>query len=248
MAIAAMFSLNANAQTQSVLDALTFEAPAKLIRPKGEWVNIRTRPSTSAPKVKDQWGSPTGVTKHQILGVEQENAAWYRIGKDQWISKSVAKLVQPRPITEKMMNRFFGWSQGYDSWAEWTISPAGKKGFYIYMDGNTLRLGKMVDNVLVFKYTIQVRITIDERPENAKKFEIETTTYDGVPVYDLIVGTKFTREMQHAQLTDRFVNLQMFTDKVIERLFKDAIEKNEVDYRYITSDLLGGEYEKYELG
>lgn len=249
MAIAAMFCLNANGQTESVLDNLTFEAPAKLIRPKGEWINVRTQPSLSAAKAKDKWGYEKGVTKHEILGVEQENAGWYRIGKDQWISKTVSTPVQPRPITEGMMNRFFGWSQGYDDWSEWTISPVGNKGFYIYMCGTSLRLGKMVGNVLVFKYTLELQnIVISEQPADAKKFNIETDTYDGEVRYTLVVGTNYTREMRHAQLTDRFINLQLFNDKVIERLFKEKIEKNQVDYMYITSDLLSGEYENYELG
>lgn len=249
LALMALSFTSLGLQAQSILETTTFEAPKKLIRPTGEWVNVRTRPSTSAPKVKDQWGDDMGVSKHELFAVEQENAGWFCIGKDRWISKQVAKAVQPKPITDDMMNRFFGWSQGYDDWSEWTISPVGKLGYYIYMCGTSLRLGKMVDNVLVFKYTINLHnVYISDKPEDAKKFNIETNSYDGDVLLTLTVGLNFSREMKHAQLTDRFINLQLFNDRVIERLFKYKIEKNEIDYMYITSDLLSGEYENYELG
>lgn len=245
----ALFFFMIGVQAQSILETTVFEAPKKLVCPTSEWVNIRARPSTSAPKAKNKWGYEMGADNHTLLAVEEENQGWYRIGKDQWISKSVAKPVQPKPITDKMMNRFFGWSAGYDDWGEWTVSPAGKMGYYLYMSGNSLRLGKMVGNVLVFKYCLSIdNVYISENPEEAKKFNIEVNSYDGELRCTFTVGMNYTREMKHAQLTDRFINLQLFNDKVLERLFKDKIEKNETDYLYITSDLLSGEYENYELG
>ena len=248
-ALVVALCISTDAQAQSILETTTFEAPQKLVRPKSEWVNIRTRPSTSAPKAKDKWGYEEGASKHKLLPVEEENAGWYRIGTGRWISKQVAKPVQPRPITDDMMNRFFGWSQGYDEWGEWTISPVGKLGFYVYMTDNELRLGKMVGDVLVFKYCVNLGgIIISDAPEDVNKFNLEADAYDGEVRYTITVGHNFTREMKHAQLTDRFINLQLFNDRVLERLFKDKIEKEETDYMYITSDLLSGEYENYELG
>ena len=104
---------------------------------------------------------------------------------------------------------------------------------------------------LASKLTGQGKSAAEEaqkKPEEAKKFNIEVNSYDGELRCTFTVGMNYTREMKHAQLTDRFINLQLFNDKVLERLFKDKIEKNETDYLYITSDLLSGEYENYELG
>lgn len=49
-------ALSISTQAQSVLETATFEAPEKLVRPTGEWVNVRTRPTTSAPKAKGPMG------------------------------------------------------------------------------------------------------------------------------------------------------------------------------------------------
>ena len=229
----ALFFFMLGVQAQSILETTVFEAPKKLVCPTSEWVNIRARPSTSAPKAKNKWGYEMGADNHTLLAVEEENQGWYRIGKDQWISKSVAKPVQPKPITDKMMNRFFGWSAGYDDWGEWTLIEESEKMRIGYSDDDI----DAIDNVY-----------ISEKPEEAKKFNIEVNSYDGELRCTFTVGMNYTREMKHAQLTDRFINLQLFNDKVLERLFKDKIEKNETDYLYITSDLLSGEYENYELG
>ena len=205
MAVAALMLCQVTTvNAQSVLEKATFEAPKKIVRPTGNWVNLRTSPSTRAAKVKDDWGGNAGVSKHQVFDIISENNGWYQIAKGQWISKTVCKPAKCGPITDKMMNRFFGWSEGYDSYAEWTISPVGKQGFYLYFtqsDGlPMLRLGKKVGNVLVFKYTIVLQnIYISEDSKDAKKFELQQATYDGDERFTLTVGSNFVRPMKQTE-------------------------------------------------
>ena len=148
---------SSSSSTPSLLSNLTFEAPKKIIRPTGEWVNIRTAPSTSAPKARIPGTDFTkGASKYDLLPVEDENAGWYRIGRNEWISKQVTRPALCKPITDAMLNRFFGYSEGYDYWAEWIITPVANSDFYLmYLEAPmTLYLGKLVGNVFVFKYSV----------------------------------------------------------------------------------------------
>lgn len=168
--LAALMMLTAictSGNAQSLLENLIFEAPKQLVRPTGMATNVRTKPSKSAPKVK--WpGSPWDLTvsKNEVYNAQSENAAWYNIGIG-WISKSAARKVTSAPITDKMLNRFYGWSDGYDLWQEYLVSKTKSKYdlmvYYTQSDRqNRLYLGKQVGNVLVFKYSVVFTITVAE--------------------------------------------------------------------------------------
>lgn len=253
--MASMFLLGivGNTHAQSVLEKAKFEATTKLIRPKGEWVVLRSKPAANAPAAKDAFGYDVGADKHTLLNAIQETATWYKVGNNRWISKRDATAVISAPLADNIFNRFFGCCESYDYWREWTVSPVGDKGFYLCLQQGDnvckLRLGKKIGNVLVFKYSINLRqIIYSEKPEDVNKFKREFQSVDGEIQVDLTIGSKFYREMKHGQCTDKFLNLERFNDRVIEYIFKEAIEKDITDYLYLNSTMFGTKYANYELG
>jgi hypothetical protein len=255
MTVMLVLVLSASAQTQNVLGDLTFEEPTKLIRPTGVNVNVRERPAANAPKAKNQEGWDVTATKHKLYYVNTELPAWWST-EDGYISKKVAKESVGKPITDDMLNRFYGWSEGYDSASEWMVSrTASKYGFVVcYTSGdgwNTLWLGKQVGNVFVFKYRIFCTITVDENNANPKYFNLHQEDRDDFTLWTITVGKNFIIDVPWGGMgTTKTLDLRKLNDKAILELFKSAIEKWSWrdGYFYLNSDLLSSEYANYVLG
>ena len=238
------FSLCANAQ--SIFDNLTFEAPKKLVRPTGKDINVRKSGSPKAPKVtKDGYN----LTKNpfEILSVEEENTGWYRI-KDGWISKTVAKPCKSNPITPEMLNVYYGYSTAYDDYMFWTVAPIkGEHGLYIlyrecenfWGEPYGLWLGKKVGNVFVFKYHVKFKTDLSD---NENDFKVQKETEYGDVYFKLLGGSKYVLDAVIGGSNFTVPDFSKFNEKVLERIFKESIEKNSTDYYYINSEILSKEY------
>lgn len=245
-----------NVSAQSVLDETSFEVLGTgLVRPTGESVNVRERPSTSAPKCTDMNGFEIQATKHRLYELNTELPQWWSAAGG-YISKKVCKLSVGKPITDDMLNRFFGWCDGYDLGEEWLVSrTASKRGLMVcyHNDGfPQLWLGKMVDNVLVFRYKIYLDIKVDEQNADPNRL---TPTFeereDMGRIYTLTVGTNWVQEVPWGGMgTMKTLNFSKLTDKILEKMFEDAIRKWDwkQDNFYLNSELLSDEYANYVLG
>ena len=180
--------------------------------------------------------------------VWEENTGWYRIGKGQWVSKSVTKACQSQPITPSMLNRFFGFSNSYDDCSEWMVTPVGKKGFYLCFDGSSLRLGRLFGNILVFKYLIGLNVTALSEADQYETCLLDKKFQSGYAFFTLRAGGKYFTELRHGSQTWSTLNVAMFTDRVVEALFEDVIKRNVICEYYLYSDLLSGQWANYELG
>lgn len=227
------------AQTNSILNSLTFESHTKYMRPTTDDVNVRKSPSLNAPKV-------TYLMECDIRPVLSENQGWFQIPEG-WVSKTVAKPTVNKPITTSMMNNqqcghVIGIGEGF----MWRVySPLGTAQLAIcYHDcsyGTHLRLGKLVNNVFVFKYTVPMSISIDEEQPN--RWEIvkdEDLEY-------LFMGTnfckRFTEKAYDGSTRSYWLpDLSKFTDQQLIRIFQDVIKQNKTDYFYLNSELLTGHW------
>lgn len=251
------FCMGANAQ--SVLDNLTFEGFKKYILPKGEWANLRTTPSPKAAKVTEGVGaykSQVTLLSWNLRPVLQENQGWYKVstesGKVGWISKTNAKVSAAKPITQEMMNtNQAGNVIDEDLGTTYRVfSPVGSHEFAVaqtYENGMSyLRLGKLIDNVFVFKYKVEVIIYIDE--ENPKNFNVQKEEYPGDRmVMTMNIGTNFCTRLKPGIGSDQpwALDLSKLNDKVLTYIFGDAIKKNDVLNYYINAELLSGEYANF---
>lgn len=258
MTLMAMGSTSQESLAQSVLDNLTFEAPVKWLRPTGTNVNVRKSPAANAAKVDM-------VSKSFIYPVLDENDQWYKttdpwvegtglpVG---WVSKKVSAEAEPAPITVDMLNRYFGWSESYEDWEEWTVStPVGKHGLTLmYITGcnaphsSELWLGKQVGNVFVFKYRVTFIIREDPDGPDVKKLQLNKESIDGELRYNLYAGANYLKEMKHGTFTAPSLDLTKFTDKTIEAIFGDEIRAGRAHTIYVTADRLSGSFKEYELG
>lgn len=255
IALAALMVLSAGCvSAQVALESLTFEAPAKLIRPTGTAVNVRQRPSTSAPKAKNSAGWDLQVSHHRVYGVLDEQPSWWHIA-DGYVSKTVAKQTVNKPITDQMLNRFYGWCEGYDSADEWLVARTASKNDLVvcFTEGEgwpTLWLGKQVGDVFVFKYNIICSVTVDDS-KDPNFIDLKSQPRDDFMLHEITVGPGLAREVVWGDMgTKKVPDFGRFNDKVLLRLFQEAIKSwTEQDgYRYINSDMLSDEYAHYELG
>lgn len=235
-----LLGISTVANSQNVIDELTFDAPAKVIRPTGDNINVRENPSPNAPVV-------TQVRKHQLFGVEEENTGWYKI-KDGWISKKVSKVSNGSPILPDMLNKYFGFAEDMDFDVNWrVVSPVGKHGFALCYSksDNILRLGKQVGNLFVFKYS-KVVIFNEDTNADPKKF---TWTRKNDPenglFYEVNAGKNYFTEVLYSGNPERNINLSLFNDKVIEVFFYEKFLDDQEDYFYINSELLSSPYESW---
>lgn len=246
-------SMESNAQ--SVLDDLTFETPEKLCRPTAELVWLKESPKPKSPRYKAERGGPdVWVTKHKLYAVNSAPAGWWGIDGG-YCPKKQARLSVGKPLTDNMFNRFFGWSSGYDDAAEWIVGrTASSRGLIVCYANeglNSLWLGKQDGNVLVFKYRIFCSINIDENNANPNYINLHTEDRDGMTMYEITIGKNFVQEVKWGGMgTTKTLNFSKLNDKVIEYLFKKAIEEWSWrdSYFYLNSELLSGAYANYQLG
>ena len=259
LVVIAIMPLSLCVNAQSVLDNLTFEGFKKYILPKGEWAPLRTSPSAKAAKVTEGTGaykSQVTLLSWNLRPVLQETQNWYKVnterGRVGWISKSNAKVSIAKPITKEMMNtNQAGNVIDEDLGTTYRVySPVGSHEFAVaqtYENGmEYLRLGKLIDNVFVFKYKVEVIIYIDE--ENPKEFNVQKEEYPGERiVMKMNVGTNFCTHLKpgFGGTQPWALDLSKLNDKVLIYIFGDAIKKNDVLNYYINADLLSGEYANF---
>lgn len=245
------------ANAQSILDNLTFEAPQKMVRPINKSLAAKQRPNANAKNV-------TTISKSILYPVVGENAQWYIIRVshfsdsgwhdfgDCWVKKTSVREEQAKPIMPNMLNRFFGYGNGYDDCMQWMVStPIGSHGFaLLLLDDRTVFLGKQLGNIFVFKYIVDLYIIDDVGPgfaPNQWKIEDEDDGYGGTTHYTYF-GKYFYKQYKHGQFMAPSVDLTKFTDELMEAIFKGEILKNNVKYLYVTSEQLSGSLSNYELG
>lgn len=220
---------------EKVFEKLDFEAPQKLIRPNTSDVRVRSTPSTKGEVFSYAY-------EWDILPVWSEKNGWYETPRG-WISKTVTKTVVSNPITPAMMNtNQCGQVVDMDKYSEWRVySPIGKSGLALCFqrgdEGEKLRLGKLVGNVFVFKYSVNFDIEGGESDPNrfsVKKEEGSEATY-----FHANIGSNYYVKM--IGMDYEGIDLSKFNEKMILAIFEDALS-GDPDYWYMTSELLTGRF------
>lgn len=231
------------AQTNSILNSLTFESHSKYMRPTTDDVNVRKTPSLNAPKVTlDKY--PGALMACEMYPVLSENQGWFQIPEG-WVSKKVSKQAVNNPITPAMMNNLWcGHVIGPGDGFMWRVySPIGTSQLAICDCSGSLRLGKLINNVFVFKYAVPMSIEIDD--EHPNRWEI---VHDYDEYYCLFMGTNFCKRITEKNNYDGSTrsywlpDLSKFTDQQLIQIFQDVIKKNKTDYYYLNSELLTGQW------
>ena len=216
------------------------------MRPTTDDVNVRKSPSLNAPKVTKD-GYPFFLMECDMCPVLSENQGWFQIPEG-WVSKTVAKQTVNKPITPSMMNnQLCGHVIDMGDGFIWrAYSPVGSAQLAIcYHDssyGSFIRLGKLINNVFVFKYAVHMSIEIDE--EHPNRWEI---VKDEEMEY-LFMGTTYCKRVTEKSDYDGSTrsywlpDLSKFTDQQLIRIFQDVIKKNKTDYYYLNSELLTGKW------
>lgn len=182
----------------------------------------------------------------EMYPVISENQGWFQIPEG-WVSKKVSKQTVNNPITPSMMNRWCGDVFGPGDGVMWRVfSPVGTAQLAICDYGNSngtyLRLGKLINNVFVFKYAAPMSLEVDE--ERPNRWEI---VHDYDEYYILYMGTNFCKrftEKNYDGSTRSYwlPDLSKFTDQQLIRIFQDVIKQNKTDYFYLNSELLTGHW------
>lgn len=246
IALALMSTQDICAQGNLLLNSLRFETHAKYMRPTTDDVNVRKSPNLNAPKVMRN-GYPLSLMECDMRPVLSENQGWFQIPEG-WVSKKVAKQTVNNPITPSMMNNkqcghVIDMGEGF-IWRAY--SPVGSAQLAVcYHDSSTgrfIRLGKLINNVFVFKYAVPMIIEVDE--DHPNRWEI---VKDGDLEY-LFMGTTFCKRITEKNDYDGSTmsywlpDLSKFTDQQLIRLFQNVIKQNKTDYFYLSSELLTGKW------
>lgn len=263
------FSMSASAQAaHDVLSSLIFEAPKALYHAKGSSANMRQRPDLKARKVNAfERGDKTWIANNLIVNDEGDNQSWVTThvnNKQVFISKSVMEEVAQQPfMVNKVQNIPYVWysdgeyddDDAYQS-MEWRIGKVrGNNDLWVcqtreYNDRRTLRLGKMIGNVLVFKYSIYFEFV--ENLEGVNKWKVESEIsqeykYEGLKVYyllttrDFVFSKDFNLRLGGNTLYED-VDLGKLTEPMVYSLFKDVIQRGEKSYFYLTSYSFGKQW------
>lgn len=256
--ISVTLCISVKAQQQdaaTILQSLSFESYKKYIRPTEGNVYIWTKPNVNSPKVMEGSGSDKWAKCLQpwdMQPVLSENQAWYETPLG-WVNKKVARPTVNGLISDDMLNtNQCGEMVDMDMALTWRVySPIGSAGLAVADLGGAMLLGKLVDNVFVFKYRADVYIQYDN--DNPNRLQMHSESNDGVISKTLYVGTKFCKpatftsdhkwsEGDELYLQTKLFDLSKLNDKLLLYIFKDVIESNKTDYFYINSQMLSGTY------
>lgn len=247
----------------SVLDNLSFESYNKYVMLKDirSTGNLRKTPSKNGRIITD--GSLTGMV---LCPVFNESGNWYKVrsidrgwrngDKTGWVSKTIVNVSSKNPIQPSMMNSMqAGFMWDMDDFIFYRVfSPVGSHGLAVAVvaDGGwiTLRLGKLIDNVFVFKYAIN--ISPEKNSAVPNKFTYYREKQDGRLIYNLGIGEDFyTLKMNKPYYWDKNNNqaweytefdLSRLNDKLLAFFFADVIKNKVFSYMYIDADMLSGDY------
>lgn len=249
-----MSATHASAQSiiSKTFSSLAFETPNTLWRPKGSSANYRSQPNVKAPKVVI--GEYDALDMGEIVNDIGNNPSWVvanRGGKTVYLSKSVMKKVSTNPISPSVYNIPF--YQEYRQYDEpnigWRVGKMmGNNDLYLaevdLSYGRFLMLGKMINNVFVFKYRVKIDNTTysssDFQPVGKYFLESDNDVY-GIKTYyfkpnkNMVIDNN--KLYTDATCYDQYsLDLTKIPETVVYSLFKEVIQNNEVDYFYLTSD------------
>ena len=228
----------------AITSRLSFEPQSKkFIRPKGNDVRVRANANAKAEVMEH-------VSEYDILPVIEENAGWYNTPRG-WISKTVAKPVTFNQVTPAMMNtNQCGRAFDLDTYNMWRVqSPVGKTGLALCIHNKNgfeyLRLGKLVGNVFVSKYCVEIQFELDE--QNPKTFKI--TKEQGNEGTRVVVkaGTDYCVRLKLSDYQPWVLDLSRLSAKGLLNIFEDEISKGFTDYWYMGSELLTGDYSNFSM-
>lgn len=256
-------ALTASAQSKAsqVLRSLTFEAPQALYHVKGNMANIRKLPNAKAAKLTNSDNWPITVRKGQIIADQGTNSQWVTSTFDDktgYVSKSVLVKCDDAPISVNYFNNLYSYmgpeygpEEDPNDFMAWRMAPIkGSSGLFVcqYSNGfwNELMLGKMVGGVLVFKYRVRDAMgpTYSYEDEQLKpigqylvEFEKDEQCVDCTekelwfwPNKTMLVEIP----LESWGSSMKALDLSKLTETMVYAIFKEKIEKNEVNYFYLT--------------
>lgn len=236
---------------QKALSQLTFEAPKALYRVKGNYANVRISPNAKAAKYNfdNEYIYAQGqICAAQIVNDMGDNPNWVTTtiqGKRCYISKSVMVKAEEGNILPSVFNNYYGWidpnDDGYDSmsYINWRIGKIkGNSGLYLcYLNREYLLLGKLIDNVLVFKYKIRFESNYsrdEAMPAGKILLDSEKDEY-GEKVYYLKPNNSMFKTINLRGYNVDVLDLTKVDESMVYALFKEEIESNRTNYFYLTS-------------
>ncbi|MGN1376211.1 MAG: hypothetical protein ACI4V5_06630 [Prevotella sp.] len=248
-------SVFAQNTASEVLNSLTFETPKALYHVKGNTANVRKQPSTKAAKFQTEGGWEYILRKGIVVEDKGNNPQWVTTtidGKTAYINKSVMVKCDNTPISPSVYNQYysytgpnFGCEEDPNDFMDWRVAPIkGNSGLYvcIYSDGFSrfMMLGKMVDNVLVFKYKVHMYSNdtySDEELAPLGKYKIEfvkESNMDGkslwfIPNKSMLIPLN----MKYRDEPIKYLDLTKLTEKMVYVIFKEKIEKGKTEYFYL---------------
>ena len=144
--------------------------------------------------------------------------------KDEWLSYSYVYVYNYRNLPNNGEYK--------------TISITANPDFYIlterYNDYYTLWLGKVVDNVFVFKYPVLWQFICDERAGD--RICVDNSGEENI-IYYAEDGPLINQNTHYTGFRAIF-HFDNFDDDMIERLFKDAIEEQRTGAVYYNMDIM----------
>lgn len=219
-------------EQEDILANLTFESYKKYVRPKKEEIKVRKTPSL-------QNKNTTIIPFWFLYPVLAENAGWYKTPRG-WIQKKDAIVAKNQSIPSSVMNaKGLEYGDYDDPSAVWwrVYSPIGKHELAICTDGVQIWLGKLVDNVFIFKYAIwgYARNVSEGSPSNT--FNVRKELDNDRLNYTIEYGSNFALSSDYSW---NGFDLSKLNDKILTYLFKDVIEKGQVAETplFINSELL----------
>lgn len=222
-----------------ILSSLIFESYQNYIRITKDDVFIRNSPSNNAAQVEYN-RYPGALMTCDLCPVLSEEQGWVQIPEG-WVNKKDTKPAVNNPITPEMMNEnWCGYVLGPGDGFMWRVySPIGASKLAICDCNYELRLGKLIDNVFVFKYVVPASIEIDQNQTDLWKL----TKYEGEMIIQ--IGTDYSKQItengwEGETNTYWLPDLSKFTDQHLVQIFGDVIKNNETDYYYLNSELLTG--------
>lgn len=245
-AFAIATALTSTAQTSSILDQITVELPTKLITAKGTSANVRTRPSTNAPIVKvnkDDYSYNLTLPYYQCWAVLDEENGWYKTEYG-YVSKSVTKEVPLDPVPNNMINQAsIGYEEGEDATGYWRVGRNKATGLVLceISDNprNALLIGKEINGVFVFKYAVENLYL--NYIETESKPSVQKDKSDDYIQYTLTYGPNLKKNVTNPDNPSEpleFIDLNRIPKDVLEYLFKEAIQKNEVKNFYVPAYMM----------
>ncbi len=240
----------AQASPEEELGKIEVRVPEMLFLPTKPAVNIRMSPSLKGERVY-AYGEPVTLYGQFLReGFGMVNG-WFKMefnGCECYMSGTVARKSVSGPIKPEMMNTMqAGICAGYDDYSTWRVAvhnPTTKVALCETEqegDGHfhKLRLGKLVNNVFIFRYAVDVNITYSE---GIKGCNVERKVLDeyGNCVYNITFGDDNALALEDTGVI--VLDLTKISSSALLKIFEKQIEEECADYYYINSEMLSAPY------